>query len=132
MLLNAGWENRMALSKATIVIFNHGINDAAAGDIDAYKACLTALAATAKNHGKRVIFETPNPVDNANIQLDKYVLAMKEVASRDNAPVIDQFAFLSQSGRSFREMCPDGTHPSQAVYIEKGQFAASVYVKIPL
>ncbi len=125
------WANRMAASTATVIILNHGINDAVTGaNLSSYRTCLTGLARTAKNEGKRVIFETPNPVDNGG--LENYVTAMKAVATQENLPVIDQYGNLMQSGRSVRDLCPDGTHPSQAVYIEKGQYAASVYADIPL
>ncbi|MDB5842061.1 MAG: major pilin protein fimA [Herminiimonas sp.] len=131
-LVDTGWNDRMATSNATVVILNHGINDAVNEvGISRYKSCLTTLAQTARNYSKRVIFETPNPVDNGQV-LNTYVTAMKEVAAQENLPVIDQYTNLINSGRSIREMSPDGTHPSSAVYIEKGRYAASVYVTIPL
>lgn len=125
------WAGRMAASTATVIILNHGINDAATRtNLSGYRTCLTGLARTAKNEGKRVIFETPNPIDSDG--LENYVDAMKAVAVQESLPVIDQYENLMQSGRPVRDMCPDGTHPSDAVYIEKGQYAASVYVGIPL
>jgi lysophospholipase L1-like esterase len=127
---NTDWTGRMASSNATIVILNHGINDAATGvPMPNYQSCLTGLARAAKNEGKRVIFETPNPIDNGG--LENYVAAMKTVATQENLSVIDQYENLIQSGRAIRDMCPDGTHPSDAVYVEKGKYAASVYVQIP-
>ncbi|WP_245549173.1 SGNH/GDSL hydrolase family protein [Noviherbaspirillum massiliense] len=135
-LLNAdgGWDAKMSASQATVVILNHGINDFGSEvgeDIPTYKNCLRTLASIAKTKGKRVIFETPNPVDRDGLQ--NYVAAMKEVAAESSPAlsVIDQFSrlnqFLLDGSRNIRDMCPDGTHPSQAVYVEKGQYAAQVY-----
>jgi lysophospholipase L1-like esterase len=125
------WAGTMASSNATVVILNHGINDATTGlPLSDYRSCLTDLARAAKSAGKRVIFETPNPIDSGG--LENYVSAMKAVATQENLPIIDQYENLIQSGRPIREICPDGTHPSDAVYIEKGRYAASVYVRIPL
>jgi hypothetical protein len=33
--------------------------------------------------------------------------------------------------RGIRDIVPDGTHPSQAVYIEKGRFAANRFLALP-
>jgi len=127
--INTNWQAQMASSNATIVIINHGINDSGpTGESrDIYKSCLTGLAQVASSRGKKVIFETPNPVDRQG--LDTYVTAMREVALALNIPVIDQFDNLTKSlsVRTIRDICPDGTHPSDQVYIEKGQFAASVF-----
>jgi hypothetical protein len=125
------WAERMAASTATVVIFNHGINDAVTGvGLSNYRSCLTGLARVAREEGKRVIFETPNPIDSSG--LEDYVAAMKAVADNEAIPVIDQYENLMASGRPIRDIVPDGTHPADEVYIEKGQYAASVYSRIPL
>lgn len=134
-LANNNWAGTMATSDATVVIVNHGINDSRSDvgeSIADYKTCLTGIARTAKSAGKRIIFETPNPV--ANDTIDDYVAAMKEVANQEGLSVIDQYAKLMQdlAGGDVRTLMPDGTHPSQEIYIRKGQYAASVYVTLPL
>jgi lysophospholipase L1-like esterase len=135
-LLNADWAGQMATSDATVVILNHGINDSredVGEDIETYKSCLTQIARVAGAAGKRVIFETPNPVDNSRI--GDYVTAMKQVAGQERLSLIDQYAELTRylNGRDLREfLCPDGTHPSQEIYIRKGQYAAQVYLSLPL
>jgi lysophospholipase L1-like esterase len=129
--IETNWQTQMANSSATVVIINDAINDSGVNgeSIDTYKSCLSNLATIASGRGKKVIFETPNPVDRNG--LDTYVTAMKEVAFEMNIPVIDQFQNLKKSldagTITIREMCPDGTHPSDQVYIQKGQFAASVF-----
>lgn len=136
-LLNADWAGAMATSNATVVIVNHGINDSRADsgeDITNYKSCLTQIARTATLAGKRVIFETPNPVDNVTI--GGYVIAMREVAAQERLDVIDQYdelmRYMSVNKVDLVSVCPDGLHPTQDIYIRKGQYAARVYVTLPL
>ncbi|MEN3292501.1 MAG: hypothetical protein V7642_1754 [Burkholderiales bacterium] len=127
------WQKQMESSKARIVIINHAINDQWKDDISTYKSCLLALAQVAKKSGKKVVFETPNPTLNSgNGGLDAYVDAMKEVASQARAPVIDQYRYLTNylQGASPYAICPDGLHPTDAVYIMKGKFAARAFLQL--
>lgn len=124
------WERQMALSKASIVIINHAINDQWKDGLAQYKSCLLALAKTARESGKIVIFETPNPTrDSGKGGLDTYVEAMKEIALQAGAPVIDQYQYLTNylQGASPYTICPDGLHPTDAVYVMKGKFAAKTF-----
>lgn len=128
------WTTEMASSKATVVIINDAINDSNPGtgeSVAQYSTCLSNLADTAKARGKKVIFETPNPVDNTG--LDAYVTAMKNVASSKSIPVIDEYTYLRNQltdTYTIRDMDPDGTHPNDNVYIQKGQFAANVFKQL--
>jgi lysophospholipase L1-like esterase len=127
------WEQQMASSNARVVIINHAINDQWKDDIPNYKSCLLALAKTAKQGGKSVLFETPNPTrDSGSDGLDRYVRAMKEVALQTGVPVIDQYQYLTNhlQGANPTTICPDGLHPSDAVYIMKGKFAAQTFVRL--
>ncbi|OWW21585.1 hypothetical protein AYR66_20945 [Noviherbaspirillum denitrificans] len=120
------WSAQMAASTAKYVFLNHGINDQWKYDLNTYKGCLRSLAQTAKQYGKQMIFETPNPTrDNVGIM----ATAMKEVAVQENVPVVDQYKYLSDylNGQSAYTICPDGLHPSEAVYAMKGKYAASVF-----
>jgi lysophospholipase L1-like esterase len=124
------WERQMAASRASHVVINYGINDQWKLDLGGYKSCLRSLATIARKHGKRMIFETPNPTrDSGPDGLDLYVGAMREVARQEQVPVIDQYRYLSErlNGQSPSTICPDGLHPSDAVYIMKGRFAAQVF-----
>lgn len=120
----------MASSDATHVIINHGINDQWEYDVATYRSCLTSLAQIAKSNGKQVIFETPNPIENGN--LEPYVAAMKDVAAQQQVPVIDQHRYLMDylNGNSVSTICPDGVHPSTSVYVMKGQFAANQFATL--
>lgn len=131
--MNNDWTTEMAGSNATVVIINDAINDLSKGEsLNQYTACLNGLADTAKARGKKVIFETPNPVDNNG--LDAYVTAMKNVAAAKKIPVIDEYTYLNNQLNdtyTIRDMVPDGTHPSDNVYIQKGQYAAGVFKQLP-
>jgi hypothetical protein len=120
------WEAEMAQSAATVVILNHGINDAVSGD-GQYRSCLTSLAQIAKTEGKRVVFETPNPIDT-QVDLLPYVQAMREVAAAEGLYLIDQYAYLNQRYSSdIGSILRDTLHPTDPIYIEKGQYAASEF-----
>lgn len=123
------WSTQMTSSNATHVIVNHAINDQGKEDLALYKSCLTSLAVIAKQNGKQIIFETPNPIVSSS--LDTYVAAMKEVASQQNAPVIDEYQYLKDylQGRNPSEIVPDGLHPTDSVYVMKGRFAAQEFQK---
>jgi hypothetical protein len=127
------WSVQMAASKASYVLANFAINDEWAYDLSTYKSCMHSLAQTARQYGKQMIFETPNPTrDSGPTGLDTMVAAMKEVAAQDGVPVIDQYAYLTNylNGASPYTICPDGLHPTQDVYIMKGQYAASAFTTL--
>lgn len=129
---SASWENTMAASDADIVIINHAINDQWRMNTDRYKSCLSSLASIAKQHGKKVIFETPNPTrDSYPGGLGVYADAMKAVAAAQGAPVIDQYGYLmgrlNGDYRNVTSIIPDGLHPDEATYILKGRYAAQVF-----
>jgi hypothetical protein len=129
------WDTQMASSKASVVILNHAINDEWKDDLATYRACLSSLSQKARQHGKKIVFETPNPTrDSGANGLDVYVNAMKAVAAQEGAPVIDQYKYLSAylNGQSAYTICPDGLHPTDSVYILKGKYAASVYPSLGL
>jgi lysophospholipase L1-like esterase len=127
------WPKQMAASKAKYVFVNHAINDEWTYDVNTYKSCLHSLAQTAKQYGKQMIFETPNPTrDSGSWGLDVYVNAMKEVATQENVPVVGQYKYLTDylNGQSPYTICPDGLHPTDAVYLMKGKYAASVFASL--
>lgn len=127
------WRQQMRQSKATYIILNHAINDQWKSSLDEYRNCLWSLARIARQSGKHVIFETPNPTrDSGNGGLDTYVSTMKAVALLEQVPVIDQYRYLTDylQGKSLKELCPDGLHPSEDVYRMKGEYAARIFADI--
>ena len=125
------WDAQMAASKAKYVFINHGINDQWRYDVGTYRYCMQALVQTARRAGKQVILETPNPIGESS-NLGAYVQAMRDIAVQENLPVVDQYQYLLGylRGQSAYTICPDNVHPTDAVYILKGQYAASVFLKL--
>jgi hypothetical protein len=124
------WDTQMTNSGARIVIINHAINDLAYETPAQYTACLTSLVQKAKQHGKTVILETPNPTtDSGPNGLDIWVDAMRKVATQENIKLIDEYQYLTNylAGADVHTICPDGTHPTDAVYRLKGEYAAKVF-----
>jgi lysophospholipase L1-like esterase len=131
--VHPAWSSQMASSKAKYVLVNFAINDEWKYDLNTYKSCMQSLAQTAKQYGKQMIFETPNPTrDSGPGGLDTMVAAMKDVASQQGIPVIDQYQYLTNylNGASPYTICPDGLHPNDAVYVMKGQYAASAFTTL--
>ncbi|MDQ9169239.1 SGNH/GDSL hydrolase family protein [Oxalobacteraceae bacterium R-40] len=127
------WATRMdAATATTVVILNHGINDAVSANsvpVNQYRTCLTGLAQAAKAENKRVIFETPNPISDT--RLGPYIQAMREVAAQEGLSVIDQYAYLTdQYGQDASIIAPDGLHPTDEIYRVKGAYAASEFLKL--
>ena len=120
------WAEHMRNSDATVVIINHGINDlsrSGSSDVGTYRQCLNDLIDIARGADKVVILETPNPVSDTRIEL--IVSAMREVAEEKNVDLIDQYdALLEDFTADPDAICPDGTHPTEAVYERKGRYAA--------
>lgn len=130
--INSTWSEQMQASNATHVIVNHGINDQSRYDIARYRSCLGALVSGARERGKQIVFETPNPV--AVDALLAYVEAMRAVAAEQQppVPVIDQHQYLMDylDGRSVNVIVPDGVHPSEEAYRLKGEFAAQRFTAL--
>jgi lysophospholipase L1-like esterase len=129
------WATQMQASNAKYVFINHAINDQRSDigeSVPSYKNCLTALVQGARQRGKIVILETPNPTDQTGAGLDEYVTGMRDVARTLNVPVVDQYNYLLGllAGRDVRTLMPDGTHPSDDTYVIKGKFAASEFLKM--
>lgn len=134
-LLNGGansgyalpWSQHMAASDATVVIINHAINDAVherrSYSPAEYRDCLNQLVDIARDEGKVVILETPNPIDD-EATLGTFVAEMRAVATQKGVNVIDQYAHLQQQPWADMVITPDGLHPTQDIYMEKGRFAA--------
>lgn len=123
------WATYVPASDADVFIINHGINDNYGGTttVNQYGLNLEAIVDIVRDANKQIIFETSNPVNSAP-QLN-YVNKMREVAAALNVPLIDQHAYLMSvlNGAPVFDICPDGTHPSQATYLLKGDYAAGVF-----
>jgi hypothetical protein len=129
---NVTWDTQMSASTAKWVIVNHAINDRKTDSVETYKSCLRQLAKGAKDTGKQIVFETPNPIVPPP-SIENYVQAMKDVARETGAPVIDQYKqltdYMQARGLSTSDIVPDGLHPKDDIYILKGEFAAAEFVR---
>lgn len=128
------WIQTIANSQAQIVIVNYGINDSfsATEGIDGYKAALRAIADTAKQGGKLIVFEQPNPVclsglnDQEYATLGVFAQAMTDVAGEKNIPLVDNYGYV-KSLPNWKDMLSDCTHPKGDLYkIEAGRMATVV------
>lgn len=125
------WAKQMADSKASIVIMQIGINDMNTYSLSEYTSALTELVKQTRAAGKVMVLETPGPADNG--ALDAFARGMIDVAAKLNVPLIDQYTYwtdyMAANNVAIRTLVPDGTHPSDAWYIQKGQYAAGVFTK---
>lgn len=119
------WVQTAANSRAQIVIFNYGINDATATNtepIDQYRAALVTLVSEARKDGKVAVLEEPNPICKsaaASATLDAYVGVMRDVASSLQVPLIAQYDVIKAIPNWQAGYGADCIHPLLAIYQEK-------------
>ena len=102
--LNAPW----AKPNADVIVVNHGLNDAARVEINAYRANLRIFGT-----GTRIVYVTPNAaVPGVTPLPDAYAAAMREVAADLRAPVADVFAYTIAG--DLKVTLLDGVHPMPA------------------
>lgn len=125
------FQARMAASTAQVVIpGGFGMNDAAGyADAPSFKFHLSELVRIAKETGKTVVLETPNPavpggtytLPDQPATLARFIPIVQEVASKYSVPMVDQYGpYLPVQTADF----PDGLHPSEAVSRQKGMRVA--------
>jgi hypothetical protein len=87
---------RLAATKAVLVIDNHAVNDALGGEnVNDFTGFLGQWINAVRGAGKTPILEEPGPVcDGNHPQLGTYVQAMDDVAGQYGVPVIKQYAFI--------------------------------------
>jgi lysophospholipase L1-like esterase len=121
------WPQQVQRSPAVATLIALGINDGFASDAATYAHTLTQLATVAREQGKWVIFQTPNPTHEPRI--DTLTQTMRSVAAREQVPLIDQDAFLAPligtstaSPITFFAAVHDGIHPNAATYKAMGEY----------
>ncbi|MFM0503980.1 SGNH/GDSL hydrolase family protein [Paraburkholderia caffeinilytica] len=122
----APFAQRVALSKASIVIDNHAMNDALGGEtLDDYKQYLPQWIAAVRAAGKTPVLEEPNPVcDGNHPQLGDYVQAMEDAAFTYGVALITQYAYL-QTVPNYCSHLNAGFYPDDAIYAIKAQRQAA-------
>lgn len=120
------WTSHMASSTATHVILQYHSHDSMAN----CTSRLRTLIQQAKATGKKVIVETVNPSNfSGNLTSAQVAQAQRDAATAEAVGVIDQHDYLTQymssNSLTVTDICPDGLHPTQAIYTLKGQYAAT-------
>jgi hypothetical protein len=122
------WAAEMAQSKANVVVFNDGINDAMlieAGTMTMaqFKSNLTYIIQTAQAAGKVVWLETPNPrTDTQNNEANVYGVYLNEVQyayNNSGVLVIDCYGPIIQTLPNWAAHLPDDIHPDDTMYAFK-------------
>lgn len=136
------FETKIISSSAQVIYINYGLNDLTGANpsgvndpaisAEQYKENLRSLVSIARRYGKVVVLETPNVElanhQNANFQFrmegaQQFSNVMKQVANEMNVPLVDQQYLTKKylAGRTnIVDAFPDGIHPSQELYKQKG------------
>lgn len=124
------WDTYLTKAKVDIVITNHASKNG--NPVSQYESDMTEFVSIARKHKKVVIFMTPNPIAEGG--LDAYVDAMRRVASVHKVPLIDVDkhlkSYMERTGQRIADVVPDGYHPSDAMYVLIGRYAAQEFLKI--
>ncbi|KVU58814.1 SGNH/GDSL hydrolase family protein [Burkholderia cepacia] len=121
------WKVQMEQSKAQVVLLNFALNDfyywkaPQPGVYEAspseYAKILGYLIQTARDAGKIVVLQEPNPTckqpDPGTII--QYVEALRSEAALQNAPLVAQFEF-DQTVPDWQSMLTDCAHPNDQLY----------------
>ncbi|WP_157349645.1 SGNH/GDSL hydrolase family protein [Bacillus sp. EE-W1] len=136
------FENDVKNSVASIIYINYGLNDLTGANptgvsdpkinAEQYRQNLRLMVTIARKYNKVVILDSPN-VQLANhgggdfqFRMEgtqQFSNTMKQVARELNVPFIDQQYLTNkylQGALNIPDAFPDGLHPSQEVYIQKG------------
>nr|WP_260854562.1 SGNH/GDSL hydrolase family protein [Paraburkholderia sp. BCC1884] len=117
------WQERLATSSAQIVLINYGINEVMHNQTpEQFYDAETTLVKTARSLGKEPVLQTSNPMpDNRlNARLAAMVAMTRRVATEQQVPLVDQFAYIS-SLPDWKTQMSDGAHPRPALYRLKAQ-----------
>ncbi|MFL9891745.1 SGNH/GDSL hydrolase family protein [Paraburkholderia sp. RL17-381-BIF-C] len=117
------WQERLAASPAQIVLINYGINEVMQNQTpEQFYTAETALVKTARALGKQPVLQTANPMpDNRlNARLATMVEMTRRVATEQQVPLVDQFAYIS-SLPDWKTLMSDGAHPKPGLYRLKAE-----------
>jgi lysophospholipase L1-like esterase len=119
---------RLALSRAQIVIENFGINDAFL-PVEEYRSNLREFVDMVRASGKLPVLEEPNPVCTGHENLDQMVGILNEVAREKAVPLVKQYDAI-KALPNWQAMTPDCVHPGDALYAFKAAREAEVLVQV--
>jgi lysophospholipase L1-like esterase len=119
---------RLALSRAQIVIENFGINDAYL-PAEEYRSNLREFVDAVRASGKLPVIEEPNPVCTGHENLDQLVGILNEVAREKTVPLVKQYDAV-KALPNWQAMVPDCVHPGDALYVFKAAREAEVLAQV--
>jgi lysophospholipase L1-like esterase len=119
---------RLALSRAQIVIENFGINDAYL-PVEEYRSNLREFVDTVRASGKLPVLEEPNPVCTGHENLDQLVGVLNEVAREKAVPLVKQYDAI-KALPGWQAMVPDCVHPDDALYAFKASREAELLAQV--
>jgi lysophospholipase L1-like esterase len=119
---------RLALSRAQIVIENFGINDAYL-PAEEYRSNLREFVDAVRASGKLPVLEEPNPVCTGHENLDQLVGILNEVAREKTVPLVKQYDAIKALPH-WQAMVPDCVHPGDALYAFKAAREAEVLAQV--
>ncbi|MFP3564643.1 SGNH/GDSL hydrolase family protein [Paraburkholderia sp. SIMBA_030] len=117
------WQERLAASRAQIVLINYGINEVMRNQTpEQFYEAETTLVKTARALGKLPVLQTSNPMpDNRlNARLAAMVAMTRRVAAEQQVPLVDQFAYISGLP-DWKMLMSDGAHPKPDLYRLKAE-----------
>lgn len=127
------WEQQMKQSPAKLVLLNYAINDARhyhfndmkgyVESPDDYKAIMIKLVTIARNNGKQVVLQEPNPLCGKaeKWNVDPYAIKLAEVASELSVPLVTQYNRIKTLDNWQSLMSADCIHPSESLYKNKAE-----------
>jgi len=111
----------MATSNAHIVMINFGINDAFQG-YPAVGWYMGEIKRIAKLHGKTLIFQTSNPINNPYYQANSDMANnVRYWAGVNNVHLVDNYLNIHNTP-NWTSMLPDGVHPNAQLYQIKANY----------
>jgi lysophospholipase L1-like esterase len=120
--------DRLAVSRAQIVIENFGINDAYL-PAEEYRSNLRQFVDTVRASGKLPVLEEPNPVCVGHENLDQLVGILNEVAREKAVPLVTQYAAI-KALPNWQAMTPDCVHPGDELYAFKAAREAEALAQV--
>lgn len=138
---NRSWPEQMKNSLADFVVLNYGLNDQYYNAVpteghysptpESYANIIGWLIQTARDNGKGVILQEPNPTcyQPAVGNLQRFVDALRGEASLMNAPLVAQYDYI-QSIPGWKAMLSDCEHPGDQLYGIKAKQTFNVLAPI--
>jgi len=119
---------RLAVSRARIVIGNFGINDAFLPSAE-YRSNLAQFVDTVRASGKLPVLEEPNPVCVGHQTLDELVAILNEVARAKAVPLVKQYDAI-KALPNWQALLTDCVHPGDQLYAFKAAREAEALAQV--